>query len=200
MPRPLTRFGLIFGVLLAIAPMTAAEVSRQQAEVFARKLGEIAKPNPPAIEPGMRRTPITEAELNSWFAYAAQPLLPAGVAAPEVTILGEGKVQGTATVDLEAIGRRRSSGGLLDPWSMLGGRVPVTVRGTLHTQEGRGRFELESADVSGVPVPPFLLQEMVSFYSRSETRPNGIKLDDPFNLPANIQKIEVGQGRAVVVQ
>jgi hypothetical protein len=200
MPRPLTRYGLIFGVLLAIAPMTAAEVNRQQAEVFARKLGEIAKPNPPAIEPGMRRTPITEAELNSWFAYAAQPLLPAGVAAPAVTILGDGKLQGTATVDLEAIGKRRSSGGLLDPWSMLGGRVPVTVRGTLHTQEGRGRFELESADVSGVPVPPFLLQEMVSFYSRSERRPDGIKLDDPFTLPANIQKIEVGQGRAVVVQ
>ena len=200
MRRPLTRFGLIFGLLLTIAPLTAADVSRQQAEVFARKLGEIAKPNPPAIAPGMRRTPITEAELNSWFAFAAQPFLPAGVAAPAVSILGDGKIQGTATVDLEAIGKRRSSGSLLDPWSMLGGRVPVNVRGTLHTENGEGRFALESADVSGVPVPPFLLQEMVTFYSRSDTRPDGIRLDDPFALPANILKIEVGAGRAVVIQ
>jgi hypothetical protein len=35
---------------------------------------------------------------------------------------------------------------------------------------------------------------------RTEKTPKGIQLDDPFTLPANIQRIEVGQGRAVVVQ
>lgn len=194
------RFSLFFAILLALTPLAGANVSKQQADVFTRKLGEIAKPSPRAIKPGMRRTPITEGELNSWFTFAAAPLLPSGVSAPEVSILGDGRVKGTATVDLESMARRRSSGGLLDPWSYLGGRVPVNVTGKLHTQEGQGRFELEAADVSGVPVPKLLLQEMLSYYSRSERRPQGIRLEDPFSLPANIRQIEVGQGRAVVVQ
>ena len=89
---------------------------------------------------------------------------------------------------------------MLDPWRLVGGRVPVNVTGTLHTKDGVGRFELESAEISGVPVPKLLLQEMVSFYSRSERTPQGVQLDNPFKLPANIQQIEVGQGRAVIVQ
>jgi hypothetical protein len=194
------KFTVVCGLILAIAPVGAADVSRQQADVFARKLGEIAKPNPPAIRPGMRRTPLTEGELNSWFAFRAQPLLPTGVTAPQVSILGSGKVAGQAVVDLDVVSRRRSSGGMLDPWRLVGGRVPVNVTGTLQTKDGVGRFELESAEISGVPVPKLLLQEMVSYYSRTEKSPQGLQLDAPFTLPANIQQIEVGQGRAVIIQ
>lgn len=199
MSRSASKFGLIL-VILGAASATAANVSRQQADLFQRKVVEIAKPNPPAVTAGMRRTPVTEGEINSWFTFSAQPLLPQGVTAPQVSILGGGKVRGQATLDFEAIGKRRATGGTLDPWSLLGGRVPLNVTGTLHTEGGVGRFELESADVSGVPVPRVLLQELLTFYSRSDQRPDGIRLDAPFPLPANIQKIEVGQGRAVVVQ
>jgi hypothetical protein len=78
--------------------------------------------------------------------------------------------------------------------------VPVAVSGILHTKDGEGQFQLESAEVSGVPVPKMLLQEMVSYYTRTEDHPSGINLDDRFELPANIQRIEVGQGQAVIVQ
>jgi hypothetical protein len=78
--------------------------------------------------------------------------------------------------------------------------VPVTFTGILHTKDGQGRFELESADVSGVPVPRTLLQELLSYYSRTTDTPQGVRLDDTFQLPANIKAIEVGQGQAVVVQ
>ena len=74
------------------------------------------------------------------------------------------------------------------------------MNGILHTQDGRGRFELQSAEVSGVPVPKPLLQELLSHYSRTPELPSGISLDEAFELPANIDKIEVGQGQAVVVQ
>jgi hypothetical protein len=49
-------------------------------------------------------------------------------------------------------------------------------------------------------VPNSLLQEMVAYYSRTANDPDGIRLDDPFELPANIRQIEVGQGQAVVIQ
>ena len=197
----------IYAVLLVstlLVPLQAATVSRQNADVFAKKIVQIQQQGlqSPTTDRRAteRRTPVTEDELNSWFAYRAQPVLPAGLSQPQITIVGQGKVAGQATVDLETIGKRRSTGGTFDPWSYLGGRVTVTVNGILHTQNGRGRFELQSAEVSGVPVPKTLLQELLSYYSRTPESPNGISLDEAFALPANIDKIEVGQGQAVVVQ
>jgi hypothetical protein len=51
-----------------------------------------------------------------------------------------------------------------------------------------------------VPIPKPLLQEIVSYYSRSSDFPNGINIDDPFDLPAEIQKIDVQPGRATIIQ
>jgi len=192
----------MFVLVCAVATLQAADVSRQQADAFQRKIDVISRQGPSvaSARPTPRRTAVSESELNSWFTYRAQSLLPQGVANPQITIVGNGKVMGNVVVDVGALAKKRGSGGTLDPLSYLGGRVPVTVTGTLQTQDGRGRFDLESADVSGVPVPKPLLQEMLSYYSRTAEHPEGIRLDDTFELPANIKKIEVGQGQAVVVQ
>jgi len=191
---------LIFLLFVALVPLHAASVSKQQADVFARKIVLIQRQADQTERAGTRRTALTEDELNSWFAYQARPLLPAGVADPKVTIIGGGRVAGQATVDLDAIAKRRSSGGTLDPWSYIGGRVPVNVIGTLVTRDGMGRFELQSADISGLPVPKTLLQEVVTYYSRTPDNPRGVRIDDAFALPARIQQIEVAQGQAIIVQ
>ena len=177
----------------------AAAVSRQDADAFRDKIQLIAKQGE-ADARAARRTRVTENEVNSWLAYHGKPMTPPGVADPTITIVGQGKVSGRAIVDLDSVSKKKSTGGLLDPWSFIGGKVPVTVTGTLHTKDGVARFDLESADVSGVPVPKTLLQELVGYYSRTPDNPQGIRLDDTFALPANIKNIEVGQGQAVVVQ
>ncbi len=76
----------------------------------------------------------------------------------------------------------------------------MNVTGVLHTRDGLGRFELQNADIAGVPVPKPLLQQLVSHYSRTEKNPAGVGLDEAFALPAKIRQIEVGQGQAVIVQ
>ena len=184
----------------ALASLQAATVSRQGADAFAEKVALIRRHGELTDRAPARRTAVTQDEVNSWFAFRAQPHLPNGVTQPEVTIVGEGRLAGQAIVDLDAVAKRRASGGAFDPWALLGGRVPVKVTGILHTRDGMARLEIQSAEVSGVPVPPSLLQELVSFYSRSPERPEGVRLDDTFALPANIRQIEVGQGQAVVVQ
>jgi hypothetical protein len=187
-------------LILAIVSVQAAALSRQQADSFAKKLAIINQaatlPQPPAG----KRTVVTEDELNSWFMYRAQPLLPQGVADPRLTIVGGGKVMGTVTVDLEAIGKKKSTGGTFDPWSLLGGRVPVNVSGVLTARDGRGQFDLQQADVSGIPVPMTVLQELVSYYSRTADNPEGVRIEDQFALPANIRQIEVGPAQAIVIQ
>lgn len=179
----------------------ANRVSPQQADAFARKLAVISAQSALASRASTaRRTPVTEDEVNSWFAYRGQSLLPMGMSEPQLAIIGNGKVSATATLDLDTIARQRRSGAVLDPWNLVGGRVPVMVSGVLRTQNGHGQFDVEETTVSGIPVPRSMLQELVSYYSRSANDPNGIRLDDQFELPANIRQIEVGQGQAVVIQ
>ena len=188
-------------LILGVAVLTAAALTPQQADVFAKKVAIISQQGTLAPRTlAARRTAVSETELNSWFAYRSRPLLPVGMTEPQVTIIGEGKVSGAATVDLDAVAKTRRTGSLIDPWSLLGGRLPVTVTGVLRTQNGQGRFELQQAAVSGVPIPKSILQELVSYYSRTAEDPGGIDIDEPFALPAGIRQIDVGQGQAVIIQ
>ncbi len=195
-------------VAVAIATLDGANLSRQQAESLSRKITLIAQQGstpartderrlPPA---GTRRTPLSEGEVNSWFAYRAPQYLPAGVSRPSLTMIGNGTVKGEAVVDLDTVGKRRAGGSVLSPWSLLGGRVPISVLGTLSTKDGQGRFELQQAEVAGVPVPSALLEELISYYARTPEHPEGVRLSQSFDLPANIRRIEVAPGQMVVVQ
>jgi len=173
--------------------------ARRDAELMKQKVAAI---NQFAERPGKqpRRTVVTESEVNAYLTYEAREQLPVGVVDPAVTILGTGRLSGRATVDLDAVRTQRKATGLLDPMTYLTGRLPIAASGVLTTQDGVGRFELESAELSGVPIPKMLLQEILSYYSRTPEKPGGIALDDPFALPARIREIHVQRGQAVVVQ
>jgi hypothetical protein len=198
------RTAVVLSVLVAtLVPLHARTVSRQSAEQFSKKLTLIQTRGDQQGTSAPQRTALTEDEVNSWFLYRGdrwRNAVPAGVRQPKVTLVGEGRLQAEATVDLDTVGRRRSGRGALDPLSLIGGTVPVTVSGVLHTRDGMGRFEVESAEVSGIPVPATVLQELVGYYSRSAERPEGIRLDETYQLPARIQRVELGRGQAVVVQ
>lgn len=184
------------------APQVDVRPTRRDADALRTKVASIAAEGQRPARPmrQAQRTTITEREVNSYLAFDAGVQLPAGVVEPSVNILGPGRLSGRAVVDLDAVRKAKSSGGLLDPTSYLTGRLPVTAIGTLTTTNGTGRFQLESATVGGVPVPKVLLQEIVSHYSRTATNPSGISLDDPFTLPARIREIQVDRGQAIIVQ
>jgi hypothetical protein len=172
---------------------------RRDAELLKQKVAAITSH---AEHPNkqIRRTTVTENELNAYLVYEAPGQLPTGVVEPTVRILGTGRISGRAVVDLDAVRKQRNSASLLDPTSYLTGRLPVTATGVLTTTNGVGRFALESASVGGVPIPKFLLQEIVSYYSKTADTPAGIGLDDPFALPARIRDIRVEPGQAIIIQ
>jgi hypothetical protein len=174
-------------------------VSKRDADALRQKVAVITAHAEKASKE-QRRTTVTENEVNAYFAYDGREQLPTGVVQPWVSILGTGRLSGKAVVDLDAVRRQRNPTSLLDPMNYLMGRLPVTATGTLKTSNGVGRFELESAAVSGVPIPKMLLQEIVSYYSRTAENPGGINLDDPFALPARIREIQVLRGQAIIVQ
>jgi hypothetical protein len=187
---------------LAVAPIAGQErLTKQDADRFQAKLGRIViqGKSAPLKSAQPRSTPITDAELNSYLRFNAKDQVPVGILEPTLNALGDGRVSGRAVVDLDVV-RKQKQRGWLDPVGYLSGRLPVTAAGRLTTNEGKGQFQLESAEISGVTVPKAVLQELLSFYSKSAESPNGIDMDAPFELPSRIREIRVGTGTATVVQ
>jgi|SRR5581483_3686631 len=186
-------------LLLTAAAAAAGAASKRESELLKQKVALI---NAHAEKPTRqgRRTIVTEGEVNSYLRYDAGDQIPKGVVEPSIAILGAGKLSGRAVVDLDAVRKAKNATSFWDPLSYLTGRLPVTASGTLKTANGTGQFFLESAAVAGVPIPKLVLQEIVSYYSRSASKPSGIGLDDPFALPSAIREIQVERGQAIVIQ
>lgn len=197
----LTLAALLIGTIAAGVLAAAEPVSRRDAARLQAKLDKITR-NPGASVKSKvaTRTPVTETEVNSYLRYELADRIPAGVKDPWVSILGEGRVTGRATVDLGQVGQSRKSGGMLDPFNFLKGSLPLAVNGVLRTKDGVATFGLESASISGVPVPSWMLQEIVSYYSKSATSPQGVSIEKPFVLPSGIREIQLDRGQAIVVQ
>jgi hypothetical protein len=177
----------------------ASTPSRADAVSLRQKVSTITRfAAAPARVP--RRTLVTQNEVNAYLLFDAADQIPAGVVQPEINILGGGRVMARAVVDLDAVRRQKTQRSLLDPMNFATGRVAVTATGVLRAVGGVGRVDFESAAIGVLPVPKLILQEIVSYYSRSPERPGGIGLDDPFSLPAAIREIQVETGRAVIVQ
>ena len=194
------RLPVVFIVMVALIPLEAAIVSREDADVFDGKIAQIVRQGAGPNSGSTVRTQVAEDELNSWFMFRSEPFLPEGLTQPQVTLVGDGGLTAQAIVDLEAVSPEGSNGGGFDPLSLLGGKVPVTVTGVLQSGDGVARLDVQTVLVSGFPVPVAVLQELASYYSRTPELPLGVRLDDAFELPAGIRRIDVGPGQAVVVQ
>ena len=190
--------------LAALSGLAAADqrYSKQDGDRFQSKLTRIViLGNTPAAP--QRRAPqtteITDDELNSYLRFHAKDQLPAGVVDPTLNALGDGRVGGRVIVDLDAV-RKQKQRGWLDPMGYLTGQLPLTATGRLTTKDGVGRFELESAELSGITVPKTLIQELLTYYSRTPENPAGINMDEPFELPSRIREIRVGRAQSTIVQ
>ena len=194
---------LILGAVLCATSAVDArgKLSKSDSARFQAKLDQIQKnaAAPPRKNAAPRVTTVTDTEVNSYFKYDGKVHVPVGIADPTLHGAGNGRVTGRAIVDLDAV-RTQKRRSWTDPLAYLSGRLPITAAGTLTTQNGVGRFQLESAEISGVPVPKSLLQELLSYYSKTPERPAGIKMDDPFTLPSAIREIRIGEGTAAIVQ
>ena len=144
-------------------------------------------------------TQVTDVEVNSYLRFHAGDQIPVGIVEPTLNALGDGRVTGRAIVDLDAV-RKQKQRGWLDPMALPDRPAAGHRRRPLTTKDGVGRFELESAEISGVTIPKSLLQELLSYYSRTPENPAGINMDEPFELPVAIREIRVGEGTATIVQ
>jgi hypothetical protein len=191
--------GLVVAATAAVA--VGAQSPQAQADLAQSKLDAVmsAASKAAAKAPASRRTVFTQTELNAYLKYRAQSWLPTGLTEPAVQFVSANRIATLVTADLDGV-RKKSSGGWFDPTSYLSGRLPVYVTGTLTTADGKGRFALETATVDGIPVPRVFIHELLAFYTRSATNPSGVRMEEPFELPSEIDRIDVTAGQATVIQ
>ena len=189
---------LLLALVMTVSVAADAARSKADADAMLRKIAIIAT-HGLGERPASRQTAVSERELNSFLAFHARSEIPPGVIDPAVSIDDAGRLTGRAIVDLDEV-RKARQGDAFGVLSLVSGRVPVEATGVLRTSGGSGQFTLDAAYVSGVSVPKALLQEVVSYYSRSAENPGGIDIEAPFELPVNIREIQTRKGEAIVVQ
>jgi hypothetical protein len=172
--------------------VSAADRMQQKLETIVR-FGAI-----PRLE--TQSTIIEEGEVNAYVAQYLRAEIPPGISPPVLRILADNRLSATATLDLDVMNASRPPAEGFDPLRMLTGTLPAKVTGRLVTENGSGRFELESAELGGIPLPRALVSQLVSRYSVSAEEPEGIDLDAPFDLPSSIREIRVEPGQVTVLQ
>jgi hypothetical protein len=189
------------GMLAGVALSASQELTKPEADSMGKKLTAILErgARPPAKNSKPLRTSFSEREANAYFKYYGPEFMPVGVVNPRVVIDQGGRVKANAVVDLDAV-RKSQARSMFDPMNLLFGSVEVAASGTLQASGGRGTFQLESATLGSVPIPKSLLQELVTYYTRSPEMPQGFNLDKPFDLPAHIRQVDIQRGAATVVQ
>jgi hypothetical protein len=190
-------------VLLSSIALHAQTLSKQDAVRFQTKLETIKKNALATAAKGAakgktRSTQVSDGEVNAYLKFLAGADVPVGIVDPTLHAAGNGLVTGRAMVDLDAV-RTQKKRGWTDPLGYLMGRLPVTPPHA-DDAERRRRSSSKSAEISGVTVPKSLLQELLSYYSRTTENPAGINMDEPFQLPPRIREITIGQGTATIVQ
>lgn len=190
---------LFVAALTLFGAVQTGRLTPQLADAFEKKVVLAQKQSEEKASKD-RTITFSQAETNSYLKYKAGDLLPVGLTQPEITMIGGGQTSGKAIVDLDVVRQKQGSGSWFDPTSYLTGKLPVTAAGKIVTWDGKGKFELETATINGIPLPKSLLAQMVNFFTRTPDNPRGSSIDDTFILPANIQRIDVNSGSFTIHQ
>lgn len=159
------------------------------ADSMAEKLRSISEGDvgPEGIE-------VSQEEFNAFLVHHIGHQLPEGVIGPWVRFT-EGLIWAGAQLDLDILRARMPESSMSQ---FLSGRVPVELSATLKAEGGVGRIELQTVTLSGIPLPAAFVQELVTANTKTPDRPNGIRMDEPFKLPYEIDSVQTLEGRLLL--
>jgi hypothetical protein len=140
---------------------------------------------------------VTEGEINSYVNLKAN--MPEGVTDVKVRIEKD-RVAATAIVDLDRIpGRAAASSSAWNPFSLVSGRVPVSVTGKLMPEgDGFASFQVDEVHLGSLPLPISVLAQLVASATRGNDNPQGVDIQSPFRLPYSMKRVRLQPDRALL--
>ena len=194
--------------LLLLAPVASAEqaprpvprpgLSWAEAEALDRKLTAIEKQRVVAPRKSRPETvTVTESELNSYLNLTMAEKLPKEVKDLEVHLLEHERLQANGLVDLDKVKAKvAATSSSWNPLLLMGGFVPVQLRGRLVNRDGFGSIIWEDVQVNTWSLPVSLLEQMVASATKKPDNPDGVDISAPFRLPYSVRRVRLEPGRA----
>jgi hypothetical protein len=138
------------------------------------------------LKPGSAVT-LSSGEINAWIHAKAVKAFPEGIR-NEREDLGTGTTDGTALVDFLKLGRAKSSVNPLIA-RLIEGERPLRVSIRVESANGRATVFLTRVELSGVAVDGSILDFLIKHFV--QPRYPDIKINEPFDLDFNIDRIEI---------
>ena len=194
--------------LWLLAPVASAEeaprpvprpgLSWAEAEALDRKLTAIEKQRVVAPRKSRPETvTVTESELNSYLNLTMAEKLPKEVKDLEVHLLEHERLQANGLVDLDKVKAKvAATSSSWNPLLLMGGFVPVQLRGRLVNRDGFGSIIWEDVQVNAWSLPVSLLEQMVASATKKPDNPEGVDINAPFRLPYSVRRVRLEPGRA----
>jgi hypothetical protein len=138
---------------------------------------------------------FTAAELNAWVRMKAPMIVPAGFRQPRL-VLGDGEANASALIDFLKV---RDASGVATNWlvaKLIQGEKLVTARASIRSAHGHATVHLLRVEIGGLAVTGAPLDFLVENFFRP-FYPDA-KIDQPFELAGNVDRIEVTQAEARV--
>jgi hypothetical protein len=179
-------------------PVPRPGLSWAEAEALDRKLTAIEKQRVVAPRKGRPETvTITESELNSYLNLTMAEKLPKEVKNLEVHLLEHERLQANGLVDLDKVKAKvAATSSSWNPLLLMGGFVPVQLRGRLVNRDGFGSIIWEDVQVNTWSLPVSLLEQMVASATKKPDNPEGVDISAPFRLPYSVRRVRLEPGRA----
>jgi len=192
--------GLVLIVLAAIVvfksfPVRSASAGAQNAERAAAslesKINTIKKAGADKKRRERAKMDITEVELESYVMVYLRKDIPVQIESVRVHL-----TPGVVAADTRLTIPAGTTGNTLVD-ALVTGTHNLLVSGKMTTANGEGKFDLQSVNVDGIPVPNILIDALLRKYAKPKYP--DVDLKEPFDLPWGIQTIDIGQGKATVV-
>ncbi|HYV61788.1 MAG TPA: hypothetical protein VE958_03890 [Bryobacteraceae bacterium] len=138
------------------------------------------------LKPGAVVT-LTPREINAWLHEKAVKAFPEGIRNEHVD-LGPGTTDGNTLVDLTKISKTKNSVNPLIA-RLIEGERPLKISIRVESANGRATVFLTHVELSGVAVDGSILDFLIKHFV--QPRYPDMKINEPFDLDFNIDRIEV---------
>src|SRR5262249_42821166 len=179
------------------APPPRADLSWDDADSLARKLADAERWMREGKPPAVSHVEVSEGELNSYLNLSLGSRMQQGLADLKVR-LEHHPHHATALLDLQQVQGKVKDGGALRVFSLLGGPMPVELKGRMPNKDGFGQIEVDELRLGAVALPMSMLEQIVASSTRTQEKPQGFDIHPPFPLPYALKRVRFEPGRAVL--
>jgi hypothetical protein len=184
--------GAIFSIAVAAESYFPAQVapSESAAEILQKKIDTIKASHAAGNASGRRSVEVSEVELESYVLYHLRDDIPARIDALDVQL-----TDGAVAADTKLTFAPNATGNVVTDL-LISGTHSFFIKGKLAASAKRGKFDLESVKIDGIPVPNILIETLVNKFVKPKYP--DVDLNEPFTMPWGIESLVITPGKTVI--